>query len=90
MPWTIASIYNQVKHGSNYAVKTGPLAFSVTIFLFTSVIALIILVARRCTLGGELGGPALSKYASAILLALCWVFYVVMSSLQTMEVIDGF
>ena len=48
LPWTIASIYNQVKHGSNYPVKTGPLSFSVSLFLFTALIALIILVARRC------------------------------------------
>ena len=48
LPWLIGSIYSKAKNGGNYEVKTGPLGFSVTLFLMTSIVCFIILVVRRC------------------------------------------
>ena len=87
LPWTIASIYYMQKEGSGYVVPTGTLAFSVALFLITSVICFSILALRRYCLQGELGGPTGSKYLSAAILVLLWLFYVTMSALQAYGVI---
>lgn len=87
LPWIIASVYNRLKHGRDYFVKTGALGFSVALFLVTSVVCFAILVLRRWKLKGELGGPALTKWLSAGILVLLWVFYILMSTLQTQGII---
>ena len=48
LPWLIGSIYNKAKNGGSYEVKTGPLGFSVTLFLMTSIVCFVLLVVRRC------------------------------------------
>jgi len=87
LPWIIASVYNRLKHDRDYFVKTGALGFSVALFLATSVVCFSILVLRRWKLKGELGGPALTKWLSAGILVLLWVFYILMSTLQTQGII---
>jgi len=48
LPWLIAAIYNKSKYDRSYAVPAGDLAFSVILFLSTSVVCIIVLIARRC------------------------------------------
>lgn len=86
LPWLISSIY-QHKRGEIYETPPGNLAFSVMLFLITSVTCFFILGLRRATLGGELGGPPGVKYISAIILVCLWLIYVVFSSLKAYNVI---
>lgn len=76
--------------GGIYNVKAGDLAFSVFIFLIVACICFLILIIRRITIGGELGGPMTSKYISTVCCISLWVFYILMSTLQAYGVIDGF
>jgi|TARA_B110000503_G_C6977111_1_gene341638 magnesium/proton exchanger len=63
-------------------VPAGDLAFSVMLFLITSVICFAVLIARRKIIGGELGGPRTSAYASAAFMFSLWLIYIIFSSLK--------
>jgi solute carrier family 8 (sodium/calcium exchanger) len=64
------------------------LAFSVTLFCSEAVIAILILLVRRCkAVGGELGGPPIPKYITGVALIGLWVIYLVISSLEAYGVI---
>jgi len=58
-------------------------------FLVTSIICFILLTARRVFIGGELGGPTTSKWASAMICWILWLFYIVMSILNAIGALDG-
>jgi heme/copper-type cytochrome/quinol oxidase subunit 3 len=88
LPWLISAIY-AAKHDQPYKTPPGNLAFSVMLFLITSCICFAILLLRRATLGGELGGPIASKTVSSVILVLLWVTYVFFSSLRAYNLIDG-
>jgi solute carrier family 8 (sodium/calcium exchanger) len=88
LPWLISSIY-QSNRNVPYLTPPGNLAFSVMLFLITSVICFFILILRRLTLGGELGGPSGSRTLSSVILFLLWVTYVFFSSLRAYNLIDG-
>jgi solute carrier family 8 (sodium/calcium exchanger) len=63
----------------------------VTIFCTEAFIAVVVLVLRRNkSVGGELGGPKTLKYVTAAFFIGLWVFYLVMSSLEAYDVIEGF
>ena len=93
LPWAIASTYwnnNGLPEGQElkgYIVPSGDLAFSVFVFLVCAVTCFIVLVARRCVIGGELGGPSGSKMASAVFLVLLWFVYILMCTLRAYGVI---
>ena len=82
LPWIIAAHHN-AGSPDGYVTPAGNLGFSVTVFISVAIVALITLVVRRFVIGGELGGPKLSAYASAIFLVLLWVLYIVLSILKT-------
>lgn len=86
LPWVISAVY-AANHNSTYIVPAGKLGFSVAMFLITSVICFIILTARRVVIGGELGGPAFSKYLTATMCIVLWIIYVVMSILNATNVL---
>lgn len=88
LPWLISSIY-QSNRNVPYLTPPGNLAFSVMLFLITSLICFFILILRRLTLGGELGGPSGSRALSSVILFLLWVTYVFFSSLRAYNLIDG-
>lgn len=92
LPWLISSIYAS-KHAdtmpNGYETPPGNLAFSVMLFLMTSLTCFLVLGIRRCALGGELGGSGIVKYGSAIFLMSLWVVYVTFSTLKAYEIIDG-
>ena len=83
LPWAIAVTYrNSFPDGhalKEYTVPSKGLSFSVFCFLIVAAICFIILVARRIFIGGELGGPTVSKYTSAVICISLWVIYIVMS-----------
>lgn len=86
LPWMLASIYYEAK-GEQYNVPAGDLSFSVILFLITSVLTFIVLILRRLIFKGELGGPPVFKYLSALLLVFFWFLYVLFSILKVYEVI---
>lgn len=44
---------------------------------------------RSKVIGGELGGPHAYKLATSILFVFLWLFYVLMSSLEAYDYIEG-
>lgn len=72
-----------------FVVPAGSLAFSVTIFSISAVMCLMLLFVRRMVVGGELGGPRVSKYLSAAFLTLIWVSYIVLSAKRTLDELGG-
>jgi len=88
--WTIAAIYHAAK-GDHFEVEAGTLGFSVTIFCACAFICIVTMLLRRMpAIGGELGGPVKVKYATTALLLFLWLFYVMMSSLESYCYIEGF
>lgn len=92
LPWAVGSIYwvqnNTLNNdGKGYQVPSGPLAFSVIVFLCVAMVCYVLLVARRIWVGGELGGTKCGRYASAIFLFFLWFIYILMSSLQAYDII---
>lgn len=62
-----------------------------TLFCSEAVIAIVVLMIRRNkSIGGELGGPTKAKYITVAFLIGLWLVYLIMSSLEVYEVIDGF
>jgi Ca2+/Na+ antiporter len=81
LPWVFAA-YAQEGRGKPYLTPAGDLAYSVTVFLICSVICFIVLAVRRVVIGGELGGPKNTAYASSAFLISLWVIYIVLSILK--------
>jgi len=81
LPWVIASTYQESRN-TKYVTPAGDLAFSVTVFVACSLCCFFILGLRRVLIGGELGGPKPSAYASAIVLVFLWFTYIILSILK--------
>lgn len=86
IPWVISSVYAQ-QHNQKYITPPGNLAFSVMLFLITSMVCFVVLLTRRAVFGGELGGPKTSRMASCVFLVFLWVMYVTFSSLRAYNVL---
>lgn len=86
LPWLMAAIY-WFSQGLRFEVPAGSLGFSVAVYTVIACISIALLMARRW-LGifgkGELGGPPIPRYVSAIVLVLLWGLYIILSSLQTL------
>jgi len=87
LPWVIASTYNETR-GNWYKTPPGDLAYSVAVFLVCSVFCFITLLVRRKVIGGELGGPRTSAYASSAFLIFLWVIYITLSIVKALEAKD--
>lgn len=66
-----------------FVVASGDLGFSVAVFTVLALVCLAVLVARRATVGGELGGGAASKYSTATLFTALWLGYIWLSIAKT-------
>lgn len=84
LPWVIAATY-QSNRDAKYITPAGNLAYSVTVFVICSVICFIVLGVRRKVIGGELGGPRSSAYASAAFLISLWIIYITLSIIKATE-----
>jgi solute carrier family 8 (sodium/calcium exchanger) len=80
LPWVIAVIYSG-KNNEEYKVPAKGLDLSVVLFLSTCLVGVAILIFRRCTVKGELGGSPAGRLASAIVFISLWVVYIVCSTL---------
>ena len=78
LPWCLGATYwHFAFDGSAYEQPAGSLAFSVIVFLICCVVCLAVLLIRRMTVGGELGGQEPARTCTAVLLFLLWVFFIV-------------
>lgn len=81
--WSIAAIAKAAR-GVKFIVPAGNLGFSVVIFCVTAVTAIAVMMLRRNKrVGGELGGAKSYKLPTSLFFCFLWIFYIVMSSLQT-------
>ncbi|KAG6441951.1 hypothetical protein O3G_MSEX002101 [Manduca sexta] len=81
--WTVAALVHWSKNET--------LAFSVTMFCSEAALAVLVLVLRRRkSIGGELGGPRCIKIVTSIFFFSLWLVYLTMSSLEAYDVITGF
>jgi hypothetical protein len=64
---------------TDYYVPAGSLGFSVVVFVSTALICVLVLLVRRCRVGGELGGTKNGRTISCGFLCTLWGVYVVMS-----------
>uniref|UniRef100_A0A8C5QQU9 Calx-beta domain-containing protein n=1 Tax=Leptobrachium leishanense TaxID=445787 RepID=A0A8C5QQU9_9ANUR len=88
--WSIAALYWAGK-GKTFHVDPGSLAFSVTLFTGLSLVCLCILMyRRRPSIGGELGGPRLSKIITSLIFLGIWLLYILVASLEAYCHIHGF
>ena len=82
MAWSIAAIY-QNSQGREFRVDPGPLAFSVTLFtIFAFLIIAVLMIRRRPSIGGELGGSKCGKTLTALFFFGLWFLYILFSSLE--------
>lgn len=81
LPWVISSVYQANRH-QDYKTPPGSLAFSVMLFLMTSLTCFLVLGVRRCVYGGELGGPPGTRLLSSIFLFCLWLVYVTFSTMK--------
>jgi len=90
LAWSMAAIFWWSK-GEVFKVEAGSLGFSVTIYCVLAVLAIIILVMRRGEkVGGELGGNPKFKLGTTLVLFGFWMIYVLLSSLENYNHIEGF
>lgn len=84
LPYLFATYWNEsvMDPPQLYSTPSGEMALAVILFLITSVICFALLIVRRKFVGGELGGPPMSKYASAGFLCLLWVIFVIILSMK--------
>lgn len=59
-----------------FVVPSGDLSFMVSIFSVVAVIGLAIIRGRRVFLGGELGGPFVSKVCTATTMVALWCYFI--------------
>ncbi|XP_005988888.1 solute carrier family 8 member 4a [Latimeria chalumnae] len=90
LAWTIAAVYN-ASQGRDFRVKTGTLAFSVTLFtIFAFFCVAVLMYRRRPSIGGELGGPRTVKLFTSFLFVFLWFLYILLASLEAYCHIKGF
>ena len=93
-PWLIASIYHYFKETpGGFAMKDPSLSFSVSIFSIFAIIVITFLMLRRNVAWfgkAELGGPQAPRMLTSAFFVFLWIMYVLLASLQTYGVIDGF
>lgn len=77
--------YPDLAKGGNFLVIGGDLGFSVIVFTACAVACIALLLLRRKLFGGELGGPAIPKFASSAFLVFLWFLYVGLSSWKVLD-----
>ena len=92
LPWLLATIYHMA-NGTKFKVESGSLSFSVALYTIFAILCIItILLRRKLKIFGnaELGGNVPLKYVCGLFFVFMWFLYVLFSSLQAYEKIEGF
>ncbi|KAM7275968.1 hypothetical protein ACFE04_017834 [Oxalis oulophora] len=88
IPWLIDTAYNYVAYREPLYIQNAEgLSFSLIVFFSTSIGCISVLVFRRITLGGELGGPRFWAWITSIYFMILWVIFIVLSSLKVSGII---
>ncbi|KAM9385645.1 sodium/calcium exchanger 2-like isoform 2-T2 [Pholidichthys leucotaenia] len=88
--WSVAAVYWEVK-GKTFQVDPGSLAFSVTLFTIFAFLCMgVLMLRRRPSIGGELGGPRIPRVLTSLLFFFLWFLYILFSSLEAYCHIQGF
>ncbi|XP_077597254.1 sodium/calcium exchanger 2-like [Stigmatopora nigra] len=88
--WSVAAIYWEVQ-GGVFRVEVGSLAFSVTLFTIFAFFTMgVLMIRRKPSIGGELGGQRIPKILTCMFLFGLWFLYVLFSSLEAYCHIKGF
>lgn len=88
--WSMAAFYHAF-NGHKFYVDPGTLAMSVTTFCVMAVVAIFLLILRRRpSIGGELGGPYRQKVVTSMIFVSFWIIYLLMSSMVAYCYIEGF
>ncbi|XP_012937185.2 sodium/calcium exchanger 1 [Aplysia californica] len=88
--WTIAAVHHAIQ-GREFRVPPGELAMSVTVFCVMAMLSMILLVLRRRpSIGGELGGPTKYKIPTTIILVSFWLIYILLSAFTSYCYIPSF
>ncbi|XP_036976583.1 sodium/calcium exchanger 2a isoform X2 [Acanthopagrus latus] len=90
LAWSVAAVYWEV-NGKVFRVDPGSLAFSVTLFTIFAFLSMgVLMLRRRPSVGGELGGPRTTKILTSLLFFGLWFLYILFSSLEAYCHIQGF
>lgn len=75
-----------------FVVIGGDLAFYTTIFVILAIAVIALLIVRRFTCGGELGGNIMIARLSTVFCISCWFIYVIVSILKVVmpDQVQGF
>ncbi|MCO5560165.1 hypothetical protein L7F22_013772 [Adiantum nelumboides] len=87
VPWVINTIYNRVVLHDVLRVPAGSLSFILIVYFITFIFCVLVLIARRVFIGGELGGPRKWAWSSSIFILLLWMVFLVLSCLRVYSVI---
>lgn len=82
LPYLFATYWNAYVEEQEFSAPSGDMSLAVCLFLLTSLVCFAVLGIRRKAVGGELGGPAGTKYLSAGYLCILWVLFVIVLSLK--------
>jgi Ca2+/Na+ antiporter len=85
LPWTIATTYHWAKHDESFFIgkfETADITFAVVLLLACCIITLMVLGLRRSIIGGELGGPSVSRMFSAGLMIVLWLIFIFLNNLN--------
>ncbi|OXA63305.1 Sodium/calcium exchanger 1 [Folsomia candida] len=94
--WMTGALYHEFfsyascESCSKFYIDPGSLTFETVILACVSLMAIVLLFVRRCTLGGELGGQTFSKYTTSVVLVFMWLVYFFLVSLEAYGLVPGF
>lgn len=86
LPWTIATVYHWAQYGESFFVGKLPTAdftFALVCFLACSMICFLVFGLRRLIIGGELGGPKVSRVFSAIVMFFLWGAFITLNIMNS-------
>jgi len=79
LPWCVAAYYAAAKN-ETYITPAGDLKSALTAFIPSAVVCMGTLLVRRKFIGGELGGPAVTKWITFAFFCGLWIFFIAMSA----------
>merc|ERR1711871_1722583 len=82
LPWVMASLYFMGKD-EKFLVFVGDVSYSVLVYTIMATICVCILFVRRFAFGAELGGPAVPRMLTSIILVAMWIVYIVLSAIES-------
>lgn len=80
LPWCISSVYHSIREKPMRVPAKG-LDLSVALFIIVSLVGISVLLIRRFSCKGELGGTLQMRWISCIVFVCLWFVYIIISTL---------